>query len=49
MHKAKALLLEKIEYIDDIYEALDNVDAIVLMREWNQYRGLDLSEVRKCM
>ena len=47
--EAKTLLPEKIVYIDDVYETLNDADAIVLMTEWNQYRGLDLDEVRKRM
>ena len=46
MHKAKALLPEKTKYI---YENMDDADAVVLMTEWNQYRGLDLNDVKKCM
>ena len=47
MQEAKALLPKKIVYIDDIYEALNDADAVVLMTEWNQYRGLDLDDVKK--
>ena len=47
--EAKHYLADSIDYIDDIYETLDGVDATVLMTEWNVYRGLNLSEVRKRM
>ena len=49
VHEAKSLLPEKINYIDDIYETLDGADAVVLMTEWNEYRGLDMAEVKKRM
>jgi len=32
-------------YCDDIYETLQGADALVLMTEWNAYRGLDLDDV----
>ena len=42
IEQAKKLLPDKIEYFSDIYEASSGADAIILMTEWNQYRGLDL-------
>ena len=41
VREAKSLL---ISYHDDIYDMLVGVDCVVLMTEWNQYRGLDLEE-----
>ncbi|HEY9052144.1 MAG TPA: UDP-glucose/GDP-mannose dehydrogenase family protein, partial [Gammaproteobacteria bacterium] len=32
-----------------IYEMFDGADAVVLMTEWNQYRGLDLDKVKSKM
>lgn len=49
IEEAKPLLPESISYFDDIYETLDGADAIVLMTEWNAYRGLDMTEVKKRM
>ncbi len=49
IEEAKPLLPESISYFDDIYETLDGADAIVLMTEWNAYRGLDMNEVKKRM
>ena len=31
----------------DIYESVEGADAIVLMTEWNEYRGMDLAKLRK--
>ena len=45
MHEARALLPAGIEYCEDIYETLHGADALVLMTEWNAYRGLDLDDV----
>ena len=49
MEEARRVLPNGIVYCDDIYEAIDGADAIVLLTEWNAYRGLDLDEVRTRM
>jgi len=49
MPEAKDLLPESVLYFDDIYAALSGADAVVLLTEWNAYRGLDLARVRKLM
>ena len=45
--QAKKLLPDAIEYVPDIYETAKNADAIILMTEWNQYRGLDLELLKR--
>ena len=47
--EAKALLPGSVEYAEDVWEALDGADAVVLLTEWNVYRGLDLQEVGRRM
>lgn len=49
MEEAKTLLPESIQFTDTIDAAIDGADAVVLMTEWNQYRGLDMNNVRKLM
>ena len=49
IHEARAHLPESIEFVDDVYETLDGADAVVLLTEWNVYRGLDLVEVKRRM
>jgi UDPglucose 6-dehydrogenase len=49
MEEAKSLLPENIQYCDSLYETFENADAVVLMTEWNQYRGLDLEKVKNMM
>jgi UDPglucose 6-dehydrogenase len=49
MEEAKRLLPESIHYAGSIEEATDGADAVVLMTEWNQYRGLDLAALRRRM
>ena len=47
--EARSHLPESIEFVDDVYETLDGADAVVLLTEWNAYRGLDLAEVKRRM
>ena len=45
--EAKKILPPEVRYYDDIYTAMENVDAVVLMTEWNMYRNLDMSLIRE--
>jgi len=49
MNEARSMLPKNIVYCDDLYDAVTGADAIVLMTEWNEYRGLDLRRVRGLM
>ncbi|MGK0442572.1 MAG: UDPglucose 6-dehydrogenase [Pseudohongiellaceae bacterium] len=49
MHEAKELLPDSVNYCDDIYQALEGADAVVLMTEWNAYRALQLGKVKDAM
>ena len=47
--EANKLLPDTINYFDDIYKMVEGVDAIVLMTEWNEYRGLDFDRLKQSM
>ena len=49
MPEARALLPDSVLYFDDIYAALSGADAVVLMTEWNAYRGMDLDRVKRTL
>lgn len=49
MEEAKHHLPAAIEYASSIDEAVKGADAIILMTEWNQYRGLDLEKLKSQM
>jgi UDPglucose 6-dehydrogenase len=36
-------------YVQNVYEAAEGADALVLMTEWNQYRALDLDRLKSLM
>jgi UDPglucose 6-dehydrogenase len=39
-------LLHDVVWCDDAYEAITGADALAIVTEWNQFRGLDLERVR---
>ena len=49
IEQAKPLLPESIEYFTDMFEAVENADAVILMTEWNQYRQMDLESLKAKM
>ena len=42
-------LLPEVVWCDDPYHALDGADAMVILTEWNLFRGLDLDRARELM
>jgi UDPglucose 6-dehydrogenase len=40
---------ENIKYMDDEYEVAKDIDALVLMTEWHQFRGMDLNRISRYM
>lgn len=49
MNEAAALLPQAVDYCDSAAQAISGADAVVLMTEWNQYRGLDLEKLARAM
>ena len=47
MREGKALLPAGIAYCEDIYGACDGADAVILLTEWNVYRGLDMDLLKQ--
>ena len=42
-------MLENVTFHDDAYGPLDGADAMVIITEWNQFRALDLKDVKARM
>ena len=36
-------------FSEDLYEATDNADALVIITEWNEYREIDWEDISKRM
>ena len=49
MKEARALLPAAIEFVEEVYSVFDGADAVVLMTEWNLYRGLAIDEIARRM
>ncbi len=49
MEEAKELLPTSVSYYENVMEMIENADAIVLMTEWNAYRGMDLKMIKEKM
>ena len=47
-HEGEALL-PSVSWIEDPYKAVQNADLVVLLTEWNEFRGLDLKRLAKRM
>ena len=46
MDEARKIFADSISYAANAYEVAEGADAIVLMTEWNQFRSLDLQELK---
>ena len=49
MKEARRYLPDTVNYVDNIYEIFIDADAVVLMTEWNAYRGLDMDRLKTSM
>ncbi|WP_195822440.1 UDP-glucose dehydrogenase family protein [Roseobacter sp. MH60115] len=47
-HEGQALL-PGVEWIEDAYAAAADADAVILLTEWNEFRGLDLERLAQAM
>lgn len=49
MHEARELLPAEVTYCEDHYDVFAGADAVLLLTEWNLYRGLDLERAKAVM
>ena len=42
-------MLDGVDWVDDAYSAADGADALVIITEWNAFRGLDLARIRQLL
>ena len=47
--ETKKILADKINYSSSLYDALDQVDALILCTEWSEYYKVDLPRMKKLM
>ena len=46
---ALADVRDRVVFADNAYDAIAGAEAVVIMTEWNEFRGLDLERVRRTM
>ncbi len=49
IQEAKHLLPNSVDYFTDIYETINGADAVIILTEWNAYRGLDLNKMKSLL
>ncbi|MBI2117905.1 UDP-glucose/GDP-mannose dehydrogenase family protein, partial [Candidatus Peregrinibacteria bacterium] len=49
MENARKILPRGIRFCSSPLEAAHGADAVVLLTEWDEFRGMDLKELKKCM
>ncbi|RME32451.1 MAG: UDP-glucose/GDP-mannose dehydrogenase family protein [Gammaproteobacteria bacterium] len=49
IEEARPLLPDSVQYFEDTWQTVEGADCVVLMTEWNAYRGLDLRRLREQM
>ena len=38
-----------LEYVDDLYDSVTDAHAVMVLTEWNEFRGIDLARVKQLM
>ncbi|MDA8239937.1 MAG: UDP-glucose/GDP-mannose dehydrogenase family protein [Nitrospiraceae bacterium] len=49
MDDAKKIFQGRVKYADGVYQCAKGADALVIVTEWNEFRNLDLSKIRKSL
>jgi len=49
MGEARKVFGDRVTFASDAYEVSEGADVLVLMTEWNQFRSLDLAELKMRM
>ncbi len=49
MEEAKKLLPDSVQYYDNVFDVFEGADAIILLTEWNVYRGMNMKKALESM
>ena len=49
MSEAKKIFSKNVTFKEDGYEAIKGSDAVIILTEWNIFRGMDLKRIKKLM
>ena len=48
-NKSMLKIFKNISYFDNVYDAINDSDGLIVMTEWNEFRSLDLPRIKKIM
>jgi UDPglucose 6-dehydrogenase len=49
MDDARTVFRQRVKFAAGAYECVKGADAVVIVTEWNEFRNLDLSKIRKTL
>ncbi len=49
MERAKTIFKDKVQYCQEMYEVAKDVDALLFLTEWQQFKEIDLEKVKSAM
>jgi len=49
MNEARKIFKNRINYMEDVYEALRGADALAVVTEWSEFRAPDFKKIKKLM
>ena len=49
MEKAKEIITEPVEWTENMMKTVENVDATIVLTEWDEFRGVDLKKLQSLM
>jgi UDPglucose 6-dehydrogenase len=49
MHHAKQLVDDAVQFVDAPMQAVEGVDALIVLTEWDEFRGINLADLPKVM
>ena len=49
MHETKRRIGDRIEYVENSYDALPGADALVIVTDWNEYRHPDFGRIKETL
>jgi len=49
MDNAREIFKDRIEYVDDAYEALNGADCLAIITEWNMFKSPDIKRIRSLL
>ncbi|MGC4058392.1 MAG: UDP-glucose/GDP-mannose dehydrogenase family protein [Chitinophagaceae bacterium] len=49
MDNVKAIFGDRVQFVDNQYDALDNADALAIVTEWSEFRNPDFEKMKSSL